>query len=116
MNIITAGELSGIRSLKDSTISLSFHLQEMSSEDAGRLFSLSNKYVKIYLTTDNVTDVAIKLVDEQPIDIESKSPSKRMRDIFFRLWEQDKSGYEDFELFYRWRMNQLCEHLKAKLV
>lgn len=116
MFVIVPGIVSGISSLKDGSVKTTVHLQEVSPETVGNLYSLNNQHVKIYMTTENITQEAKQAVDEVEIEHESKSPSKRMRDVLFRLWEQDKQGYEDFELWYRWKMNQMVEHLKAKLV
>ena len=44
-----------------------------------------------------------------------KSDSLRLRNVLFRLWEQNKEGYEDFNLYYKYRMNKIIEFLKSKL-
>lgn len=115
MNVTIPGMVDGLRTLKDGTIKTTLELQEINPEVAARLFSLNNQYVKIYMTTENITQEAIELVDEWEFENESKSPSKRLRNVLYRLWEQDPQGYEDSELFYRNRMEKLIESIKNKL-
>lgn len=115
-NLLHAAQVSGINSLKDGTIKLSLELQELEPNDAGTLYSMRNQLVKFYMTTTNIKADKIPELDSIEIEDEGKSPSKRMRNVFFRIWEQDNAGYEDFNMFYRFRMNQLIEKLKDKLV
>jgi hypothetical protein len=42
------------------------------------------------------------------------TPSQRLRNVFYRLWEQEgKAG--EFKEFYRVKMETLVEHYKQKL-
>lgn len=41
-----------------------------------------------------------------------ESPSKRLRDVFYVLWEQDKEGFNKFDLYYESKMNKLINHYK----
>ena len=116
MNVVLPGTIAGINTLKDGTVKTTFELQEVSPDVIGKLYSLNNQYVKVYITTENITNDVVEAVDEIELESEGKSPSKRMRNVFFRLWEQDKEGYQDFELFYRFKMNKIIEQLKGRLV
>ena len=40
------------------------------------------------------------------------SPSKRLRGVFYILWEQDKQGYEEFELYYNDKLEKVIGHYK----
>lgn len=116
MNAIFSGIVSGISTLKDGTVKTIFELNEVSPDVIGQLYSLNNQFAKVYISTENITQEAKDSVDGVEIEEEGKSPSKRMRNVLFRLWEQDSQGYEDFELFYKWKMNGFIEHLKTKLI
>lgn len=41
-----------------------------------------------------------------------ESPSKRLRDVFFVLWNQDKEGYGEFDEYYDSKMEKLIQHYK----
>ena len=44
-----------------------------------------------------------------------KSPSQKMREVLYRLYEKDHCNFTDFDSFYKVRMEQLIEVLKRKL-
>ena len=113
MILIPAG-LETISTLKDGTIKLVFETQELRPDKVGQLFSYRNQVGYLVFKPETFLDSEIELVENlKAADYEgNKSPSKRMRDILFRLWQEDKRGYEDFNLYYQYRMNELCEMLK----
>lgn len=39
-----------------------------------------------------------------------ESPSKRLRNTFFRLWEKDDGGFEDFNHYYEDKIEKLISH------
>ena len=41
-----------------------------------------------------------------------ESPSQRLRGVFFRLWEQDNEGFEEFGPYYDSKMEKLIKHYK----
>lgn len=45
--------------------------------------------------------------------VATESPSKKLRNVFFRLWEQDKEGLEDFEQYYESKLYKLINHYKT---
>lgn len=115
MNTLITGSISNVNSLKDKTLKVVLHCQEMPPIEAANLLALQNEYAKIYISTENVLDEVKEAIDSEVIDREDKSPSQRMRAVFYRLWEQDQKGYEDFQLYYRFHINKLIEQLKDRL-
>ena len=115
MKALLTGSISSLNTLKDKTIKLVLHLQEMKAEEAANIFSMQNEYAKIYISTDNISSGVQEGIDSTVLESEEKSPSKRMRNVFYRLWEQDNADHESFELFYKWRMNQLIKQIQDKL-
>lgn len=112
--ITIAVNLETISTLKDGTIKLVFETQELKPKDVGILFSYRNSLGYLSFKPETFSDEELKIIEGLKVeDFEgNKSPSKRMRDILFRLWQQDNSGYDDFNLFYQYRMNNLNEMLK----
>lgn len=105
-----------IKSRVDKSWSVTFSTPELSPSQMMDIGSMNGKecFLAINITPFNTEQqkMVAELKADEPNGI---SQSKRMRNIFFRLWEQDNSGYQDFNLFYEFRMNQLCESLKNKL-
>lgn len=116
MNVTLPAIVTGLSALKDGTIKVTLNLQEVHPDMAAKAFALNNQHVKAYITTDNVTQDVIDALNEWELEPEEKSPSKRLKNVLYRLWEQDHQGYEDSELFYRNRMNKIIEQIKSKLV
>lgn len=44
-----------------------------------------------------------------------ESSSKKLRNVFFRLWEQDKEGYKEFETYYESKLNKLINYYKKMI-
>jgi hypothetical protein len=62
----------------------------------------------------NLNPVIISGIQSE-FEFNEKPPSQRLRAVFYRIWERDKQGYDDFELYYRFQMEKLIEHFKTKL-
>ena len=45
-----------------------------------------------------------------------KSPSQRLKSVYFKLWEQDSEGVVDFEDYYEDKMEKLIAHFKTKIL
>lgn len=41
-----------------------------------------------------------------------ESPSKKLRNVFFRLWEKDSEGHKEFETYYDSKMGKLVNYYK----
>lgn len=108
--------VSSIRSLKDGSVSICVETQEITPMKAGELFSLRNKVVVMYLSEkDTIPQKELDQVDSLEGDAGGKSQSQRIRNVLYRVFEQQPEGYKDFELFYRAKTEKIIEHLKSKL-
>lgn len=41
-----------------------------------------------------------------------ESPSKKLRNIFYILWEKDDEGFDTFDLYYESKMTKLVNYYK----
>ena len=41
------------------------------------------------------------------------SPSKRLRGVFYILWEQDNQGFEEFESYYNDKLEKVIGYYKS---
>lgn len=117
MGILIHAQIESISTRKDKTVKLVIGTQELPNKQAGELFSLQNNLVNCYLSTNAIQTDMLAEIDKVSVEmIETiKSPSKRMKAVFFILWKQDNNGYDDFELFYRNRIEMIIEQLKNKI-
>jgi hypothetical protein len=91
--------------------------QEQSSEQLKELDQMfqQNCIVAIKDEETPFLDNELKDLDSVDMDLEdtTKTPSKRLRNVLYRLWEQENEG--EFKDFYKTKMEILIEHFKNKL-
>ena len=112
--LVIPANLESMATLKDGTIKLVFETQELRPADVGILFSYRNSMGFLSFKPEAFQQDQIEIIESlKGSEFENeKSDSKRMRNTLFRLWEQDKRGYDDFNLYYKYRMNDLIIMLK----
>lgn len=103
----------GIKTLKDRSLKLSLVSPELKPEEMSILFSLNQDQAACVLASKG------SKIDEGELDIEmefpeEKSPSKRLKNVLYVLWKQEESK-EEFELYYRTKMERLIDFVKEKL-
>ena len=115
MKLVITGTVESLSTRQDNTVVVKFGTQEMESSEAGKLFHFRNKYCKLLLTDDNISELESELVAASAIkSSKQKTPSQRMRAVLFRVFEQ--TGLEiDFEQYYVTEMERIIEHYKSKL-
>jgi len=105
-----------LRSRKDKTIAITLGTSEVTPDKAGKLFNTNGHSVTCYLSVkEMITDSEKEIIDSIESPAPGKSPSQRMRNTLFVLWQQKPEGYEDFNLFYLRKMEAMIDHIKTKL-
>lgn len=111
-----AGIVESLKSRKDKTIAISIGTQEVDPDKAGKLFSTNGHLVYCYISIKGaITDNEAEIIDSVEPQIPGKRPSQRMRNVLYRMWEQDSQGYTDHNLHYIHWMDKMIEQLKSKL-
>ncbi len=106
----------GIRSRKDKTVALTLGTNEITPEKAGELFSTNGHLVTCYLSVkESMTESEKDIIDAIEAPVQGKTPSQRLRNTLFVLWQQKPEGYADFNLFYLHRIEQIINQIKSKL-
>ena len=105
-----------IRTMVDGSISITVETPELSDSKVGEVFGLRKKPAMMYLSPkDIISQKEIDQVNAIDAEIEGKTPGKRLRDVLYVLFTQQPEGYKEFDSFYKFKMNQITEHLKSKL-
>jgi hypothetical protein len=114
--LIIPSNLEGINTLKDGTIKLVFETQELKPEDVGTLFSYRNRLGFLIFKPETFDKDQMELIEHLKVDEfpGQKSQAQRQRAILFKLWQENDMGYKDFNLYYEYRMNDLCTMLKTE--
>jgi hypothetical protein len=47
--------------------------------------------------------------------LQQESPSKRLKNVFYLLWEKDDEKFEEFEDYYASKMEKLITHYKKMI-
>jgi len=114
--ILIAAMVEKIYTLKDKSVKLVFETQELSPNKAGALFQLMNQVVSVYVKPNEINQDEINKVDQVEPEMPGKTPSQRMRNVLFILWKQDKEGYNEFDYYYKSKMDAFIEELKNNIL
>ena len=108
----------GSRDLKDKTKKLLFDTNEITPKQAADLQICVGGYVYLAIKQDPFLKEQIDLIGSLKSEYEDtgKTPAQRVRNALYRLWQQDSEGYEDFQLFYNFKMEGFITFIKNKLV
>lgn len=104
-----------ISTRKDKTVKITLSTQELSPSKAGELFSLMNNLVVTYISQKGIPQNEIDQVDKLDPEFNGKSQSQRLRNVFYKLFEQGNEGFKDFNTYYHSKMDMVIEHYKTKI-
>lgn len=106
------GTISSITAKVDGSVGYKINTPELNKEEKAAIFDLQNKNVEIFVNPFEV-EVEGEIVVKKEMD--TKTPSQRLRSVFFLLWKQNPEGYEVFDTYYEVKMNKYIDFLKEKL-
>lgn len=110
--ILLPASMDGVNPLKDGSLSMRFHTQELSVEDKVIIMEFLPSQGYLMYKENKIKAEEIPEYDAE-FD-EFKTPSQQFRAILFRLWEA--TGQEqDFLTYYRRLMERLTQHYKDKI-
>lgn len=113
--ILVPAYVEGIRTRKDKTVALTLGTQELSPEKAGELFSINGQLITAYISIKGISQEEQEVVDSIEPQLPGKTPSQRLRNVLYRMWEANPEGYTDKNLHYIHHMEKIIDHLKTKL-
>lgn len=116
--ILIACTLDSFRSLKDKSVKLTFETQETTPEQMAEIAKSSQSFGYLAFSPKMLSNEQLEAIDNAKTDLydSSKTPSKRLRNTLYVLWEQNNNGYDKFEDFYLKTMEKIITHYKDKLI
>lgn len=104
-----------ISTRKDNSVKITLGTQELSPAKAGELFNLMNKLAMTYICPKDISQREIDQVEKLDPEFDGKTQSQRIRNVLYKLWEQDKEGYQQYDNYYKAKTEMYIEHLKGKI-
>ena len=108
--------ISKVTTMSDRSLRLQVDTQELSPETSADVFSCYNQYGSFVFVRgeDGIPEDQIKIPEYQPVEKTDKSPSQRLRNVLYVMWEQ-KNLKDPFDDYYRKQMEIIINHFKSKL-
>lgn len=104
--------LDGISTRKDGTLKVTLETNELHTEDSVYLMQNVNKQGYFFFQESPFKEINIP--DVKLNEFETKSPSQRLRNVLWLIWEENgKKG--DFDTYYKSTMEKIIDQLKEKL-
>lgn len=116
MKILTAAQLDGYQRRKDRSVSLRFITQEKASSEIMEIDRLVDTFGILYFRgQEQLNRDEVDELDAIELDLydEPKSQSQRLRNVLFKIWNQDQVG--TFKEFYKKETERIIQHYKNKL-
>jgi len=117
--ILIAVIIDGLTRRKDGSVGIKLETQEITGAKAGELFSLAGKNAFAYLSAVMPDENETKVIDSLDPEIKGKTPSKRLYDVLFVYWNQNK-GRADipdvFDYYYKQRIESFIDSIKENLI
>lgn len=117
MSLLTKAILTNFRSFVDKSIKIELVTLEHDSDMLQGIGELHQKNVNVYITEGLISPEGKEILDDTAVEgmpIKTKTPSQRLRQVIWRLWEQEGAKGSDKE-HYNLKMEEIIEHIKDKL-
>jgi hypothetical protein len=104
--------LTNVSLTHDNGLRLSFATNEMSQVEKQGAIELHDKFGHLLFSPNPISE---RDIPKENAEDRTKTPSKRLRAVLYLLHVQQNGKPENFEAFYRARMEQLIDQIKARL-
>lgn len=105
--------IAGLSTKVDGSIKIVLETRELPPEASAQLFSMRGSEAWTVIAPTEMSEIAVP--NERPdTALGTKSPSQRLRGVIYILWQQTNSG-QDFESFYRTKLEAIIDQIKSRL-
>lgn len=109
--IQTKATITRISALSDGGLSIGLHTQELSTSEKALLMDYAGLLGWFLFKENEFSDGDIPELD---VADENKTPSQRLRSVLYIYWQQKKIT-EEFNVWYRKKMEEIILYFKDKL-
>ena len=118
MGIAIHSTIESVQTRKDKTLKITIGSQELDGKQMAELMSLNQTLAICYISEKSISNEEKQAIDnvtvEAPKDF-GKSPSQRMRNVMYKVWETTPTGVDNFDNYYDQQMERVIEHYKEKI-
>ena len=108
-----SASISKVETLRDGTLQLKIETPELPSAQMSSIFDLKSAMCMVAIAP---VGTPVDKFDPATLDIpKDKSPSQRLRNVLYRVWEKNDQGYKDFDVYYPIKVDEIINHFKNKL-
>ena len=117
MGIAIQATIEGVQTRKDRTLKITVGSQELDSGKMADLMGLNQNLAFVYISPKAITNDEKVIIDEVEIESPStvKSASQRLRSVIYRIWENNATGVDKFEDYYKQKMESIIDFYKEKI-
>ena len=109
--IKTQAIITSLSAKKDGSLGLRVNTPELTSEEKVAFMNLQNINLGAFFKP---LDFAVKDITEVKSEVDTKTPSQRLRSVLFVLYDQEGRPGE-FADYYSKKMEKIIEWIKSKL-
>ena len=104
--------LTGFSSKSDGSASVRFATQELTASDFATLKENLNEYGYLLFKPN---EFKVDDIPTEDVEDKNKTPSKRQRALIYLIWQRNGMPDNNFDGYYRMRMEQNIDKLKKEL-
>jgi hypothetical protein len=102
-----------VETMSDGGLKLLVYTQELMPEDEAEVLRLKRQLgYFVFSVAEAITE---KDVPTEQLETNEKSPSARLRSVLWVLWEKKGGKPEDFEAYYKKKMEQIITRVKETI-
>jgi len=115
--IIFPGLLKSHRSRVDGTLDIVFETNEISPSQMADIHSQRGTFGYIAFKEEPFKTKEKEIIENLETDYDDgkKTDSQRLRAVLYLLWKKEPEGYQDFNLYKKFKMEKIINHYKKLL-
>jgi len=114
--ILLTGIVKSPRGLADGGYNVTLAFNELAPDKAAQLLMFNNKFAYIALKEEPFSNEEQKALESLKSDeVIGKTPSQRIRNVLYILYDKDSEGFDTFDLYYRHKAEKYISWLKNKI-
>lgn len=114
--ILLPAYISGMNSRKDRTWRIAVETNELSPADVSKIAEMQNTFGFLAFKKEAFTADEKEEIEGMEVEFDNgKTPSKRLYNVFYKLYMQDPEGFSTYRNYYEAKMEKIINHYKDKI-